>query len=60
MHGVVTERAPRVADLQQHAVGERLARQRGAGGAEGDRHGVLAGQGQQAGNLLLTGHLWGG
>lgn len=29
MHGVVAEVAPRVADLQQHAVGEGLRRQRG-------------------------------
>ena len=43
-----------VAQLEQHAVCERLARQGGAGGAERDRHAVLARQRQDAAHLLLA------
>mmetsp|Transcript_6282 Transcript_6282/g.21566 ORF Transcript_6282/g.21566 Transcript_6282/m.21566 type:complete len:564 (+) Transcript_6282:1578-3269(+) len=46
-----------VADLKKDRVGQRLARERGAGGTEGDRHAELLRDGQDFLHVLLGVHL---
>lgn len=57
--GEVAEVLARVAELQQHAVSDRLPRQAGARGAERDGHAVLRRDGQHAADLRLIVHLRG-
>ena len=48
--------APAVAQHRQHRIGDRLARQAGAGGAEGDRRAMLAACRQQPTDFRLVFH----
>ena len=57
MHGVAAEIFASVAQLEQHGVRDGLPREAGARRAEGHRHAVLGGNGQDAGDVLLTVHL---